>query len=333
MASRLETMNETERFATLLSVASIGMLHTLLPNHWLCFSLVGKANRWSMSKVLSISMFFFSLFFSFPFYFPTIPNLSPHQHKWPLLQGLQSLHSIHCIFSLPPHLAAFAGFLHVISTISVSLLLATVGRSIIPEEQFEILTPYLLMIIGFVYFVMHCSGKKGHSHERVGRFAAIMLVVLPALSPCAAVLPVFVVVAKESTPFILTSCLVFMFSTVAVMILLVGLSYIGVSCTSRFDFINKYEKLIVGAVLFALGFLTLIFHTHDHSHGYPHDTYTQDEFSHIHEDHGSWVSNFSLFNTKYISLSSSNWHFFNGKKKNQKSKIKAPILLLLLFFK
>lgn len=44
-----------EQLTLLGSTALISLLHSLLPSHWLCFSLVGRVQRWSMRRTVSIA--------------------------------------------------------------------------------------------------------------------------------------------------------------------------------------------------------------------------------------------------------------------------------------
>jgi len=44
-----------EGLAALLGMSSVSLLHSLLPTHWLPFSVVGRAHGWSLSKTLLIS--------------------------------------------------------------------------------------------------------------------------------------------------------------------------------------------------------------------------------------------------------------------------------------
>ena len=39
----------------LFSTFTIALLHTLIPSHWLCFVIVGRAQKWRMSRTLSVT--------------------------------------------------------------------------------------------------------------------------------------------------------------------------------------------------------------------------------------------------------------------------------------
>eukprot|EP00164_Ancoracysta_twista_P003605 GFYU01004830.1.p1 GENE.GFYU01004830.1~~GFYU01004830.1.p1 ORF type:complete len:314 (-),score=36.80 GFYU01004830.1:575-1516(-) len=50
-----DSLLEAHDWAALASIATFSFVHTLIPTHWLCFSLVGKGQKWSLSKVLGIT--------------------------------------------------------------------------------------------------------------------------------------------------------------------------------------------------------------------------------------------------------------------------------------
>jgi nickel/cobalt exporter len=40
---------------SLFSTFTIALLHTLIPSHWLCFVVVGRAQRWTLGRTLSVT--------------------------------------------------------------------------------------------------------------------------------------------------------------------------------------------------------------------------------------------------------------------------------------
>ena len=42
-------------WVTLFSTFTIALLHTLIPSHWLCFVVVGRAQKWRMGRTLSVT--------------------------------------------------------------------------------------------------------------------------------------------------------------------------------------------------------------------------------------------------------------------------------------
>ncbi len=203
-----------EHIAALVSTATISLLHTLLPSHWLCFSLVGRAQGWKLRKTLGIT--------------------------------------------------ALAGGAHVLSTIALGILMILLGSTLIPEESTVIVSSILLMAMGALFLLMQVL-RKGHKHEHdMNRLAIVALILTPTISPCSAVIPMFLVVAGGGVLLIVLVSTILLVSTVGTMLLLVSLSSMGVE-KMKFGFIDRYEKAIVGVILCGLGLLILVLHqTHAH---------------------------------------------------------------------
>lgn len=160
--------------------------------------------------------------------------------------------------------AAFGAVLHVISTSLLGITAITISNTIAGEETVHKLASLLLVILGGSYIVMFLSGKGGHSHSHnqpMEKMAVAGLVLVPALSPCATTLPVFLAVGNSSSMMVL-AIIVLLFSTIMVMTSLVALSFYGAS-QLKFHWVERYDKLLVGSVLCMVGVLTLIFHDHD----------------------------------------------------------------------
>jgi hypothetical protein len=43
----------SEHFPPFAATFIVATLHSLLPNHWLCFVVIGKARGWSLRRVLA----------------------------------------------------------------------------------------------------------------------------------------------------------------------------------------------------------------------------------------------------------------------------------------
>ena len=199
--------------AALFSTFTIALLHTLIPSHWLCFVVVGRAQKWSLGRTLSVT--------------------------------------------------AIAGLLHVASTFILGLALAGVAKASAPKqpELLERISGFLLIFLGLIYLVSQFF-HAGHHHEQDRKvrektaFAALLLSL--ALSPCSFSIP-FLVLAGSSAGWaaILLIGLVLLVTTVGVMLLLVGLTSAGVEHL-KFAFFDRFEKLILGLVLCALGALAFL---------------------------------------------------------------------------
>ncbi|XVF05639.1 hypothetical protein REPUB_Repub05bG0189900 [Reevesia pubescens] len=207
-----------EDLSTIGGIATVSLLHSFIPTHWLPFSIVGRAQKWTLSRTLLVT--------------------------------------------------AFGAVLHVISTSLLGITAITMANTIAGEETVHKLASLLLIVLGGSYILLFLSGKGGHSHSHnqpMEKMAVAGLVLVPALSPCATTLPVFLAVGNSSSMMIL-AIIVLLFSTIAVMTSLVALSFYGAS-QLKFHWVERYDKVLVGSVLCLVGILTLIFHDHDGDEG------------------------------------------------------------------
>jgi putative Mn2+ efflux pump MntP len=205
-------------FTALVSVFTVALLHTLIPSHWLCFVVVGRAHGWSTPKTLSIT--------------------------------------------------ALAATLHVVSTVALGIAGAKLLHTVFGEpENFARASALLLIGLGVLYLALHLF-HVGHHHEHdahpnTERAAYATLLVSLILSPCTITSSALVATAVDALEVALFGG-VLLVTTVGGMLVLVGLSTLGVE-KLRFSFFDRFEKLIVGFVLIALGVLVLLLpHHHDH---------------------------------------------------------------------
>ncbi|RLM91528.1 hypothetical protein C2845_PM08G09980 [Panicum miliaceum] len=164
----------------------------------------------------------------------------------------------------PISAAAFGGVLHVVSTALLGITAVTMANTIAGEETVHKLASLLLIFLGVSYILLFALGKGGHSHAHnhpMEKMAVAGLVLVPALSPCATTLPVFLAVGNSSSMMIL-AIIVLLFSTITVMTSLVALSFYGAS-QIKFHWVERYDKILVGTVLCLVGILTYVFHHHD----------------------------------------------------------------------
>jgi cytochrome c biogenesis protein CcdA len=121
----------------------------------------------------------------------------------------------------------------------------------------------ILILLGVIYLGAHLL-HAGHHHEQdksvTGKAAVLALSFSLALSPCSAsIMLLIVATAGAGWSTILSIAAVLLVTTVGVMLLLVGLTSLGVE-RLQFSVFERYEKLILGLVLCAVGSLILIFH-------------------------------------------------------------------------
>ena len=165
--------------------------------------------------------------------------------------------------------AAGGAVCHVLSTSLLGFTAITMAHSLAGEEAVNNIASLLLVFLGAAYIVLFMIGHHGHGHTHnhggnVEKMAVAGLILVPALSPCATTLPVFLAVGNSSKGAMLMAVLVLLVSTLAVMLTLVAISFYG-SSQLKFQWIEKYDKLLVGSVLVAVGVLTKMFHHHDHT--------------------------------------------------------------------
>lgn len=200
---------------SLLSTFTVALLHTLIPSHWLCFVVVGRAQRWRTRKTLAV--------------------------------------------------AAAAGALHVASTVGLGVAAVAFGKAFLDPESpvLEKGGAVMLIALGGIYLAVHAL-HTGHRHvqdQSVTEKAAFAALVLSLVfSPCSAAIP-FLVAASHTlgTGAVLLLSGVLLATTLGVMMLLIGLTTLGID-KLQFSFFDRYEKLILGLALAALGGLSLAVH-------------------------------------------------------------------------
>jgi cytochrome c biogenesis protein CcdA len=205
----------------LLSAFTMSLLHTMIPSHWLCFVLVGKAQGWSRKRMLGIT--------------------------------------------------ATAGLIHVVVNVTLGAALAFAGQKLIDMEHHEHLLTQIsagiLILLGLIYLAAHVL-HAGHHHEQdkalTGKAAVLALSFSLALSPCsAAIILTIVPIAGAGWTTILAISGVLLATTVPVMLLLVGLTSLGVE-RLQFAAFERYEKLILGVIFCIVGSMILVFHEFSH---------------------------------------------------------------------
>ncbi|OVA18884.1 hypothetical protein BVC80_8505g12 [Macleaya cordata] len=239
MLDEMESFNAKD-VSTIGGIATVSLLHSFIPTHWLPFSIVGRAQKWTLSRTLLVSKH----------------SLLPSSFFFINFQQFEITEE-----------AAFGAVLHVLSTSLLGITAITMANTIASEDTVHKLASLLLVILGGSYILLFVRGKGGHCHSHnppMEKMAVVGLVLVPALSPCATTLPVFLAVGNSSSMMVL-AIIVLLFSTITVMTSLVALSFYGAS-QLKFHWVERYDKLLVGSVLCFVGILTLLFHDHDHDH-------------------------------------------------------------------
>lgn len=196
----------SEHFPPFAATFIIATLHSLLPSHWLCFVVIGRARQWSLRRVLATT--------------------------------------------------AAAGTLHAVTTfaLGIGLLVMRVKAAERLEGYVESVAASILVICGAIYLILHATGK-GHHHAHDERLAIGTLLVSMTISPCVPAIVIFLGVAEPSALVVGLLGVLLLAATVGVMLALVSISYVGAEA-ARLKFAGRYEKLVIGLTLVALGAVT-----------------------------------------------------------------------------
>ncbi|MBI2899277.1 MAG: hypothetical protein HYY17_03780 [Planctomycetes bacterium] len=155
--------------------------------------------------------------------------------------------------------SAAAGALHVATTVALGIAIILVGRRFLDGERLEKASGAILIGLGAFYLILHAL-RAGHHHVRDAaiphKVAVLSLMLTVAVSPCSGAIP-FLVAAAGSSKMVAMVAAVLLVTTIGNMLLLVGLTSLGIE-KLKFDFIEKYEKLLVGGVLCLLGTAVLL---------------------------------------------------------------------------
>lgn len=161
--------------------------------------------------------------------------------------------------------AAGAGTLHVVTTVTLGIVLARLGRNFLPVEDLERAGGWVLVGLAALYLVLHFTRQGHHHHHEASatdRVALGGLLLAVTVSPCSLAIPILVGAAGTSTAQVILISAVLLATTVGNMVMLVGLTGLGVE-KLPFSFFDHYEKLILSVVLAGVGLFILLAHGHD----------------------------------------------------------------------
>jgi nickel/cobalt transporter (NicO) family protein len=161
--------------------------------------------------------------------------------------------------------AAATGTLHVITTVALGILIARTGERLFDLHDLERLGGWLLAGLGALYLLLHFTHKGHHHHHEASasdRIALGGLVFAVTLSPCSAAILILVGAAASSVSQVMLISAVLLVTTVGNMVMLVGLTGLGVEKLPLAVF-DRYEKLILGLVLAGVGTFILVAHRHE----------------------------------------------------------------------
>lgn len=197
----------------------LSLVHAVIPNHWLPVVAIGKAEKWSQKETLMV--------------------------------------------------AGISGFAHTLSTVIVGIVIGSIGITL--SSNYEVISekiaPALLIVLGLVYLIIDRFNNKKHNHDidagkvnNRSKWAIIVSLALAMfLSPCLEIEAYYFQAAAAGWTGILMVSAVYVFITVAGMLLLVYLASKGVRAIHS-HFLDHHEKLLSGIVLILLGVFALFVH-------------------------------------------------------------------------
>lgn len=195
----------------------VSLVHGVLPNHWLPFVLIGRAQSWELGKV-----------------FKTL---------------------------------ATAGIAHMAVSGGIAMVILLFGVVLQPyiETIGHILSGIILLTAGIIYMIMDMTQKTHHHHEiheeaRRGmsdKNASLTLILSLALSPCEALIPVFVSAAAMVD--MITLLILVVLSGVVTISAMALLSFLAWKGLAHMDFGRwaSKERTIIGVTLIFTGILTV----------------------------------------------------------------------------
>jgi hypothetical protein len=147
-----------------------------------------------------------------------------------------------------------AGALHVLTTVGVGIAVGLIGREFLEEETLEKISSFILIGIGVLYLILH-RFKAGHHHEKDAaipqKVAVLSLILSVTVSPCSGAIP-FLVSSVHQWKMVAMITAVLLLTTIGNMMLLVGLTSLGIE-KLKLEFVERYEKLLIGSILCLLG--------------------------------------------------------------------------------
>ncbi|MEQ8360171.1 MAG: hypothetical protein RH860_11835 [Cytophagales bacterium] len=159
---------------------------------------------------------------------------------------------------------ALTGFAHVLSTISLGVLIGIIGFNIsnLHQNISDIIAPLILIFMGLVYFGMDFSQSK-HSHlpekrNLQGKSKAVIVLSLTIamfFSPCLEIETYYFTAGTLGWSGILVVSVIYLIVSIAGMLLMVSLGMKGLE-KFQWHFLEHHERKITGALLITLGIIT-----------------------------------------------------------------------------
>ena len=197
---------------------ALSTIHALIQNHWIPIVAISKSEKWSRREAIEFTL--------------------------------------------------IIGSAHTISSSLIGIIIGLIGYKLSETLSFitNIAAPILLIILGIIFVILN---KSHHHHKTINsneitesskrsKFAIISTLGLAMfLSPCLEIEAYYFTAGALGWMGIATLSIIYLFSTVFIMIILVDLSRKGIDKLNiKLHFFEHNEKAIAGIVLIVLGIVT-----------------------------------------------------------------------------
>ncbi len=218
--------------ALIVTAFVTAFLHTVIPDHWLPFVIIGKDQNWGLKKTVMLSAFSSAIHVVFSVGLGAMAFLAGKSAAQSLGEKMEPL-------------------------LSIFLIVFGLG--------------YIFWDWKWGHHCHHHHGKEGYEGDDHLRWApvksqatGITIAIVLGISPCVILVPLLTVSVDQSffTTFMVATG--FSLSTIITMVVMTALGYKGIE-KLHFTFMEKYGGLITGLILILMGTLFLL-HPHIHSH-------------------------------------------------------------------
>jgi hypothetical protein len=163
-----------------------------------------------------------------------------------------------------------AGGAHILGTIIIGIIIGLVGIGISSTYEFfmEIISPIILVILGFVFIWIDRKGSHHHAEmELNGTSKKSKVAIITSLSsamffsPCLEIEAYYFTAGTFGWSAILGVSVIYLVITLGGMLLLVYLGFRGLE-RLRWTYLERHEKQVTGIVLIVLGVITYMAKLH-----------------------------------------------------------------------
>lgn len=206
-------------FELILGSFVLSLTHALIPNHWFPLVAISRTEKWTREEAMKVT--------------------------------------------------AITGFAHTASTILIGLFVGFIGYKLSSTLELftNIIAPALLILLGLIYIILNFTIKHEHKHineeaaKGKSKFAIIAtLGTAMFFSPCIEIEAYYLNAGAYGWTGILILSIIYLTVTVVFLVALVDLGRKSLDkLKDKLHLLEKYERLITGSVLIALGIFTYFF--------------------------------------------------------------------------